>query len=83
MPRLDDCSNDEVGLLFLILSVALELPDRLDSYAEALGEMRRKYFKKANPKRGRDVSWRNSRGSNGCVDGHQIRVTDSVWKGMK
>ena len=82
MPRLDDCDDHEIGLLALILMVALQLPDKLDNYAEALGEMRRKYFKKTNPKRGKDVSWRNSRGSNGCVDGHQVVVTPPEWKGM-
>jgi hypothetical protein len=59
----------------------MQLPDKLDSYAEALGEMRRTYFKKNNPKRVKDVSWRNSRGSNGCVDGHQVTAAPK-WKGM-
>lgn len=81
MPRLDDCSDHEVGILCLILTLAFDnLPNTLDSYAEALGEMRTRYFKKPNPRRGTAGSWRNARGSNGCVDAHQIRASDPKWR---
>lgn len=59
--RLDDCSTAELAILFLIVNLSQQLPNDLSGYSEALGEIRRRYLHKPNPKKG-NASWRHTRG---------------------
>lgn len=68
-------SPHENRIIAAILALAAELPRPLTEYTQALGEMRRNAFRVPGRSRGEVVK--------SCMDGHQIRATDSQWKGMK
>lgn len=67
MGQLDKLHKEEVLLLTSIVALSLELPDSLTSYVEAIGEIRRKFFRKGRTLRSR---------TKGYIDGHQIRATE-------
>ena len=65
MRQLEKISDAEAFILTAIIALALELPGDLVQYAEALGELRRKYFKIPGRTRGENLK--------GFIDGHQVR----------